>query len=462
MLWGASRFYKAKLSALMAALIVISAQSINADPDLAKGIGPLPDPAKGARAGALVTAEHSSLYNALLLPELAKLNEQGEFVFEALRAPKEPTRFTANQVAREALTAPSSNGELKTKELAGLPTPLFNLGNTASGDLTQAAYKILWNAASLGWKHAYQSSELSLLLFKAPDSEPHKLGFEIERIHPSKMGLQLGGLDPIFRETISASTPEAIKGLSWLTLRFFGQDPDFVWAASPVINRVRQLTGSNRSDQIFTGIFSPDDLFVWSGKVELAEPVALTLVSLLIPILEDPNLKSEKGDDCSVYSYKGDNAVSFNYQSARFKGAGKWVPSNVIMVPRQVWRIEMIKRDPFSLDTRETLYVDKETGMPIYRVVWDQGGRLRKVTVGFIRSVESVEAQPEPQLAGQVILSGNGTSRLALVYDSLKLCPNFPRGKTITDFDPSLFVTLGSAEVVTSPASNAQQRRAEF
>ena len=455
------RLYKEKLSTLIAALVVISTQSISAEPDLPKGIGPLPDPAKGARAGALVTAEHSALYKALLLPELAKLNEQGEFVFEALLGPKEPARFTANQVANVTLTAPSATGELKAKELSGLATPLFNLGATASGDVAQSAYKILWNAVSLGWKHAYQSSELSLLLFKAPDSEPHKLGFEIERIYPGKMGMQLGGLEPVFRERISASRPEAIRGLAWLTLRFFGTEPDFLWAASPVINQVRQLTGSNRSDPIFNGIFSPDDLFVWSGKVEFAEPSALSLVSLLVPILEHSNIKGDKVEECSVYTFQGDNAVSFNYQSSRFKRAGKWVPSNVIMVPRRVWKIEMTKRDPFSLDTRETLYVDKETGIPIYRVVWDQGGRLRKVTVGFMRAVELTEAQLEPQLAGQVILSGNGTSRLALVYDSLKLCPNFPRGKTITDFDPSLFVTLGSEEVVTSPASNVQQQRAE-
>jgi hypothetical protein len=440
------RLRQSATNSVIAILLGLSAASSSvsaADPDLPKGVGPLPDPSKGARAGAIVTAEHAPLYHSLLPPELAKLNKQGEFVFEALRSPREPARFSFVPGETPALAPPSTHGELRIKDLKGLPRPLFISPQSVGGDVNQAAYKILWNTAALNWNYGYLSSAMSVLLFKAPDSEPKKIEFDIERVYPRKLGLEPGGLDPVFRERISANKPEAIRGLAWLTLRFFGAESDFVWASSPVINRIRQLTGSNRSDQIFTGAFSPDDLWVWSGKVELVEPTNLTLLPILVPVIESANLKPDKNSGCISYLYQGDNVNRLNYQTSRFKGAGSWVPTDITMVLRQVWRIELVTRDPFSLDTRQMLYIDRESGLPIYRVVWDQAGRQKKLVMGLMQSADGEGSHPEPKLAGQVVIPGNGTARMVMLYESLKLCAGFPDGKSISDFDPSLFVKSG-------------------
>lgn len=409
-----------------------------------KGAGPLPDLSKGAKLGVTVTSQHTQLYRMLLPPEIASMLDRGEFAFEAVAKPREPARFETLRPSDAAVPTISSSGVVS--DAAGgkaCVSPMFDLPRSASGDLVALAYKVLWNTASLVWRYASFASSLSVLIFKTPEDEPHKLEFDLERVHPRKLGEVTGTLEPIFRERISARRPSAIDKLSWLTLRFFGSGEDFVWAASPVIDAIRQMTGSNRSDALFTGAFSPDDLFVWSGKVELVEPSGLTLLPMLVPLLEVKESKVETRDGCVIRTTRAEGGPVLNYQSGRFKEAGGWVPTNTVMALRAVWRMELTSRDPFSLDPRQTLYVDRDTGLPVYRVVWDDAGRLRRVTLGILRSFQQEGAPVEVALAGQVQAHGSSTGRLVLLTDSFATCTGYQPTRTRVDFDPSTFVRFG-------------------
>ena len=426
--------------------LAISFQCVYAaDPELPKGVGPLPDLSKGAKAGAIVTAQHAHLYRPLLPPEIGSLVERGELAFEAVGAPREPARFADQQTAAGTVPMLTASGALQ--DVAGgkaLVSPLFDPPTGTSGDLAQLAYKVLWNAASVMWRHNSFSAGFSVLMFKTPSDPPHKLEFDVERVNPRKLGQAVGTLEPIFRERISARKPSGIQNLAWLTLRFFGTGEDFVWAASPVINRIRQMTGSNRSDAMFSGVFSPDDLFVWSGKVELVEPSGLTLVPILVPLLEGREIKRDAREGCVIRALTGDGGIALNHQRERFKGAGAWVPTNVVMSRRNVWRMELASRDPFSLDSRQALYIDRDSGLPVYRVVWDDAGRLRRVSIGIIRSLSQEGAPSEPILAGQILISGSGSSRLVMLMESLALCNGYQPGRGLADFDPSTFVRFAA------------------
>jgi len=228
-----------------------------ADPELPKGVGPLPDLSKGAKAGATVTAQHAHLYRALLPPEVSSLVERGEFAFEAVGAPREPARFGVKHAGGSSAPAPSSSGVLP--DVAGgkaMVSPLFDLPAGASGDLGQLAYKVLWNAASSMWRYNSFSAALSVLMFKTPNDPPHKLEFDVERIHPRKIGQVVGTLEPIFRERISARKPAGIQNLAWLTLRFFGTGEDFVWAASPDKPNSTDDGKQSVGCDVFRGFFS--------------------------------------------------------------------------------------------------------------------------------------------------------------------------------------------------------------
>lgn len=411
------------------------------DFELPKGSGPLPDFSKGAKGGALVTADHIHLYRGLLPPEIAELVEQGEFSFEAARAPRDPAGFGA---VFEQVGDLLPSGELSKIPPMPLTAGLFSPGQTVSGDSKQFAFKVLWNAAASLWRYRSLAIGHSTLLFSRSDAAPHKLEFLLERIHPLSLGAPSSTLSPLFREKISAKKPSVIDTLAWLTLRFFGNSEDFVWVASPVVRSIRQLTGSNRSDHIFSGAFSPDDLLVWSGKVEMVEPIAISQLPLLVPILESKNPVATKQDGCTTVAYTPETALKLQCQGARFKGSAMWTPTNTLMVLRSVYRVELSSRDPFSAETRQVVYIDRDSGLPVYKVVWDQSGRRKKVSLGVLRALELESGQGVPVLAGQIILHSQDGRRLALLHDSFTACANYIPGRSLEDFDPSSFMRFSA------------------
>lgn len=416
------------------------------DPEIPRGTGPLPDFATGARGGALISSQHIQSYQSVLPKEIADLVEQGELVFEAVKAPHEPIRFVRSAEPVAPGVVVGVQGELQGVNSQGLPTTLFAPSETVQGDAKRFAFEALWNTAASTWRYKAFATQLSMYMFQKADATPHKLEFLVERIHPASLGTVPGALKPVFREKVAARKPAAIQGLAWLTLRFFGIGEDFVWVASPVNRRIRQITGSNRSDSIFSGAFSPDDLFVWSGKVELVDPISVSVVPLLVPLIEAKEQAATQQGGCSTRVFTGDAALSLNTQTLRFKGAAGWVPSNTLMALRKVLKVEMVSRDPFSLDTRQVVYIDQNTGLPVYRMVWDQAGRLRKVGMGVLRALEGKAEEAGPFLAGAIVIHVNESRRLALISDNLIQCDQYVPGRGLEDFDPSSFVRFEQQE----------------
>jgi hypothetical protein len=203
---------------------------------------------------------------------------------------------------------------------------------------------------------------------------------------------------------------------------------------------------------MFSGAFSPDDLLVWSGKVELVEPLAISQLPLLVPILESNGPESTGQEGCVGVTYTAETGLKLQCQASRFKGGGTWVPTNTLMVLRSVYKIELKSRDPFSLETRQVLYIDRDTGLPVYKVVWDQSGRRKKVSIGILRSLELEPGQVSPVLAGHIILHSQDGRRLALIHDSFAICNGYISGRGLEDFDPSTFVRFGTPAVAESKA----------
>lgn len=419
---------------------------------------PLPDPAKGATAGAIVNANHSQAYRKLLPPELAELLDVGEFQFEAMLQPREPARWKSSKAIDQQRYEVLSSGELRGALETGLRASMFEVPQVPQGDQKQQAYKILWNATGAIAQYKLLAERFKVAIFQRLDASPHWLEFSVERLYPLGLGQSPGTERPLFREKISALKPEAINTLSWLTLRFFGSGEDFVWAASPMINSVRQMTGSNRSDSMFSRIFAPDDLFVWSGKNELVEPLSISTESMLVPVIEAAEATTERHGPCVTKTFSGVSGVQINAESRRFSGAGGWVPSNAVMVLRNMWKIDISSRDPFTNDVRQALYIDVDSGLPVYKVVWDQAGRVSKVVGGLLRSVSDDSFGSHATWAGQFILFPGDSARAVLVTQELSRCEATVNGRELEDFDPSSFVRFDTkAKEVDGPQKKLEQ-----
>jgi hypothetical protein len=434
---------------------VLSISIVSADPEIPVGSGPLPDPLKGAKTGALINAKHSPMYRKLLPPEIAELVDVGEFQFEAMLQPREPERWAAPKALGSDSFEVVSTGELRAVPQTGLRASMFEVPLAVQGDHRQQAYKILWNSAGVLAQSKIIAHRLKVGIFQRAEAPPHWVEFAVERLYPLGLGQAVGTEKPVFREKISALKPAAIEKLSWLTLRFFGQGEDFLWAASPMINSIRQMTGSNRSDAIFSRMFAPDDLFVWSGKNELVEPVSISSQPLLVMIVEAREASLEKQGACVTRTFSGQSDVQLNVDSHRLTGAGGWVPTNTVMVLRDTWRIEVSSRDPFTNDVRQAIYVDKASGLPIYKVVWDQAGRVVKVVGGILRAVSDELEGARAVWGGAYILQPADGGRTVVVSNEFSRCDSIVAGKDFKDFDPSSFVTF---EAKPKEASELQKK----
>ncbi|MEN9846022.1 MAG: hypothetical protein RIS36_1169 [Pseudomonadota bacterium] len=432
------RTYSAKRMVGLVCLVLAPVLGWASPLDLPDGVGPLPDLQAGAKTGALVTKGYIDKYRALIPPELAELVDRSEFAFEAVSRPKSGDLFGEAQSASSSQYSVDDRGAL-------LPPPVSAVGLFFSVPESEGEYidpksfgwRILWNTTVAQWRLRSFTAATSLVTFSAGTNEGRRVDFSVSRIYPPALGQSPGTLKPMFREKISAVTPQPLLGLTWLTLRFLGASPDYMWAASPINGQVRQMTGSNRADSIFAGAFSPDDLFVWSGKVEGVEPSSVRLVKMLVPVVEGaPTTQATHSESCGITDFSKTSPIDLNLVTQRFPDLPGWIPTNVRMTLRPLWRVEMKTRDPFSLDARQTLYVDAQTMLPVYRVIWEQDGRMKKFVMGIIGRVPTGEGSG-PGWRGQITVAPGAANRSVLSLQRLETCSQLTPGNTIIDFDPS-------------------------
>jgi hypothetical protein len=427
-----------KLCLVVVVTVIIPLLARAAPVEAPQGVGLLPDLQGGAKTGALVTKGYIDKYRALIPSELAELVDRNEFAFEAVLRPK------SSDLLGDAQSAATTSYSLDDKGVLSPPPGsapgLFFSIPQSEGDFFEpksTGWRILWNTTVPQWKLKSFVATTSLVTFAAGTEEGKRVDFSVGRIYPPALGQSPGTLKPMFRERISAVSPQPLLGLTLLTLRFLGATSDYVWAASPSIGQVRQLTGSNRADSLFTGAFSPDDLFVWSGKVEGVEPTSVKLVKMLIPVVEGAaTVLATNNQICGSADFSKASPISLNLSSQRFSDLPGWVPTNVRMTLRNLWRIEMMTRDPFSLDARQTLYVDADTMLPVYRIVWEQDGRMRKFVMGILGIVATRDGTG-PGWRGEIIVSPGTGTRAVVILQRLETCSQLIQGKNIIDYDPS-------------------------
>ncbi len=418
--------------------------------EVPKGVGPLPDISSGP---VVVDREGVRLYRAVLPDPLFDLVAQGEFAFSAVKTPQFAERFSDAFLSGDQSYRVSDSGEIAPAPLK--PRGVFFAQDGVGGDtqpsgITARAFKALWNSTTGLWRHGYAKSDLSLVIFKESIASGRQVRWRIERMYPAALGSYPGTLQPLFREKISAALPAVLEGMRWLTIRFLGRTEDYVWAASPITGSVRQMTASNRADDLFTGAFSPDDLFVWSGKVEMVQPQRVTAQVMLVPFLARPLARASGDSVCENRAPQPGPLLELNQVSRRFGQARGWVPTNVMMAPRRVTQIDLSSRDPLSPDVALSLFVDQESGVPVYKIVWGRNGRVRSFVIGIVGAI-SVGDSFQPLSLAQIVVRPHTSERSVMTIDTLTTCNALPTGVVYNDFDPA---GLGS-KVATQSATPA-------
>lgn len=403
--------------------------------EVPSSVGSLPDISAGS---VTVDKENVRLYRGVLPEPLFDLVSQGELVFSAAKSLQFAERFVDPFVGSDKQYRVSEAGELipAPEKPRGIFFASEGVDSAQQGlGVSERAYRALWNSTAGLWRHGFVKTDLSLVIFKESLATGRQVKWRVERIYPAGLGQYPGTLTPLFREKISAIQPALLEGMRWLTIRSVGRTDDYVWAASPITGSVRQMTGSNRADDLFTGAFAADDLFVWSGKVELVQPQRVTSQVMLVPFITRVLTRSSGDAVCENRASQEGPLLDLNQASRRYAEARGWVPTNVLMAPRRVTQVDIASRDPLAPDGSVSLFIDEQSGVPVYKIVWGRNARMQSFVIGVMGAI-SVGSAFQPLPLAQIIVRPLAGERAVLSLDSFTTCSAMPTGVSYNDFDP--------------------------
>lgn len=449
------------LVAALTWLLGLPCLALSAPLTLPSGIPQLPELQTPDQSGLLISKENIEAFERLVVDELRPLVRSGEFVFEGAVTVAGQQILSAEWIRNSSHSLANDESTSMTWDRDKYPPKGFLFSperfNTASQTLGQ---RLLWNATAHLWSRRLIRAEYSLFLLRQ-SFRPRKLGVSVDRVYPERLGK--GKAPQVFREKIVITSPAIVAGYTWLTFRFAGEEEDAMWILSPAIAKARELTGTNRGDNLFSGAFAPDDLFVTSGKPEIAEVTSVRRETLFVPFLREMkrSMSATRETECSSSGVLNPPAGRWNFETEKFKGAAGWVPTDVVFVPRNVFRIEYSLKDPFALSAHEIVYMDEEYGVPFFKVSVSRLGETRKMVLGAIGGLErSIEENKEgdvfPIVASLVVISSTG-EKAFLALTKFDECSTSIDSARLESFDPA---ALKMALPTPVPSATAQSVKA--
>lgn len=338
----------------------------------------------------LVTSANLDIARELIVPELVSIVDSGE-----IEMPVIPRLNFSWRRSDEWEAATSRRVGLKAGEVNYYPTqkmvtgfPFGRKQNLLEDEnAARVARRILWNLQSNFWSQGATHLAFNLVWLQDEKLQAAFNGHH-RRLYPHSTAVVAGGA-LLFRERFKFTAPRAVANFSWLSFRFVGSREDMLWIHSPAIGKTREVTGLNRLDPFFRTVLTPDDWFTWSGKLDQLEVKLLGTMNLLAPFPQERLVKlPSRVNGCVAVPALSDleilgeqEELKWNFERRRFfQGAG-WLPNKVIYAPREMFRIEIMPHEPYSTYGRQVLYVDSESMLPLYKIVYDKSGQLYKLVM---------------------------------------------------------------------------------
>ncbi|NLF25726.1 MAG: DUF1329 domain-containing protein [Deltaproteobacteria bacterium] len=401
----------------------------------------LPEAGKGYPQGLLINSSNASAYKGLIVPGLYGDVRAGKLEFDAVR--RLPYEWSFDEDWKNAKTlSPKALGA----QGALAPTVRWDRGFvwgdrtrlSREKSLDKLAAKLLWNVHSNFWSQKIVTLAFSLKEFSQSGGvSGWELQGDLSRVYPGSL-VPDDKTGQLFREIIRLRAPAPLAGYAWLTFRFLGADEDVVYIFSPALEKPRELTASNREDGFAASALSVDDFFVWSGKPSLLALVDLKKITALTPLaVSEQGRARSQGKHCALISASSSPETEAQqlHQPDSFQG-GVWPGGNLIYAPRELWRMELVSSDPFSLYGRQVLYVDSESMLPVFKFVYDQGGVFWKSIVGAIGLAQGEGQRAYPFIASQIIRDYKAGKVWRLNYSNIRYCRQFPDGLELGAFQP--------------------------
>ncbi len=446
-------------------LPVMAAPEIEQTPQNAL-LAKLASPKDENPSGTVINNGNAMDFQGLLPPELVPSVQSGAFTLFAFRSLR-----TAGPYLDEAWKSASAEHADNQEPIehfveSGFPrsfvySSLALQAEDSTTTTTARGQQLLWNAQSHSAPFASYGAEFTLS--ELGSEQGISLRGEALRVAPKRFRAD-DRTGQLFRERFRVLGPDSVKGLAWLTFRFFDAQDDVVWIYSPAIKKTRQVTNTNRSDSFIGSAFSLEEVFGFSGKVQSLEPVTLSETQVLAPFfsLDALPLRSDE-PGCFVAALERKERPVTTALAAPADARGDHtgvILRDMSFVPRKTLRVEALQRDPYSNYGRQVLYLDAELFLPFYKFVYDRSGNLMKIAVTSQALLVAPPGQQRAWLPMTTVVRDNSLkSFAALSYDRIRFCQQSDSTIAIGNFEPKgLLVPTDAAkpEAVATPSAVKQ------
>ena len=329
-------------------------------------------------------------------------------------------------------------------------------------DTTIKGYEILWNMQLGLYPEAEVLYDLELAwvgdkaLLRTSKGSYYAKQYKFSQLTVANNSEQgLDGEIILRRDVLKLFEPAPVFGFAALSERYLGVREDQFWIYSPVIERSRKISSSNRGDELVGELLSYDDILGWSAKIQTITPKVLAEKEVLVafPSLKMYRLQLEPMSKFQKFSASGGQAdianlnsgsnegieqvltakgqhkkidtspvsVLWNYETRKFPGAFAWMPTTTFFIPRKVWIVELDCKDPYYPFGRQLLFVDQETFLPVYKIVYDQKGNMVKfIMAGWgLASSETGDVR-QPFLGFLVVAQANNMEAVTITTKALR------------------------------------------
>ena len=408
-----------------------------------------------------ITKDNVPSFQNYLLQPLVEWIEQNKAVFRAWRGWEVESGLSSSWQVGSATNEGVYRVEqqrnlgvniLTSRELSGFPFYPAETINQES-DAKIRADKILWNMA-LGFfdNHDLQLDwELSWFSDKSLLRKARGFYYALQQGYPKVIeDAQDKVIDNeavLLQTLFKVTSPAAIYGYASVVERYWGPRADQNWIYSPVIERSRKVSASNRGDVLLAAPLTLDDFFVWSGKLQSFQARVIEEKTILSFYAHSGQLKLQRevltaesyqaptntegnghsagqaGKVASVYTargalkrYDGNNVfVLLNHDTQKYPTSLPWLPVSAYFVPRKVWIVELTPNDPFYPHSRQILFVDQESMLPLYRLSYDISGRLAKIVMGVWAQATSADQQVGIPIPALVVVSNADATQVCAI-----------------------------------------------
>ncbi len=357
--------------------------------------------------GTILGEQNWKIAEGLLPAEILKLYQDGDYAhpIRKLQGKKgkivdprlvEAARKNADRFAvNEAGTVVDKKSGVRPPVITGWPFPDID------ADDPKAGTKVLWNyiytlqwagsfhtVSPLNWVDRQQGILRRIAVdthFKYYDGQPPEIQ---ETIGDNPLGI-------LNRTMAVVKEPSDLQGLISLNWRYRdGDKSDQAWTYVPALRRVRSVNPANRADGFLGSDLSQDDGPYFDGKPEDFE-VKLVGDGWILAPFDNPGLDkvsppTRLTEDTEISDLIDGSTTGWrvsypnDIQLIASQGEGwdpksdqvSWSPTQLGLVPRPVWIIEAVPKNPYYIYGKQIMHMDKENFRGYWKSKYDWKGNV--------------------------------------------------------------------------------------